>query len=146
MALIPSVIALYQSLVGTDRVKAATGCGIIASMIPVIVVLLIVHGRLVYPVYGIIIDTPAIAEFAVAVFYGGFHAINLMLGIATFVLSLAMMRGVYGKSVAYLGIATGVLDIVGSYPYAIGPILTLVCQVFFAAWFVAVGSKLCRIV
>jgi hypothetical protein len=60
-----------------------------------------------------------------------------------------MMRGAYGKPVAYLGFATGVLDIVGSYPDAIGPMLTLVCQVFFAAWFVAwfvaVGSKLYRL-
>jgi hypothetical protein len=58
------------------------------------------------------------------------------------VLSLAIMRGVYGKRIAYLGFATGVLDIIGAYPDAIGPTLTLVCQVFFAAWFVAVGSKL----
>lgn len=142
MSLVPAVIALYHSLAGMDRVKAVTGCGIIATVVPVIAVLLIVHGRLVYPVYGIRIATPAIAEFAVAVFYGGLHATNEMLGIATIVLSLAMKRGVYGKGVAYLGFATGVLDIVGAYPYAIGPMLTLVCQVFFAAWFVAVGAKL----
>ena len=46
MALVPAVIALYRSLAGTDIVKAVTGCGIIAAVIPVIVVLLIVHGRL----------------------------------------------------------------------------------------------------
>jgi hypothetical protein len=53
-----------------------------------------------------------------------------------------MKRGNYGKRIAYLGFVTGVFDIIGAYPYAIGPILTLVCGVFFAAWFVAVGSKL----
>lgn len=144
MALVPAVIALYHSLADTDRVKAATGCGIIAAMIPVIVMVLIVHGRLAYPVYGIRVTSPAVAENVVAVFYGGMHAVGLMLGIATIVLSMAMMRGVYGKAIAYLGIGTGVLDIIGAYPDAIGPILTLVCQVFFAAWFVAVGSKLSR--
>lgn len=144
MALIPAVIALYHSLASTDRVKAATGSGIIAATIPVIVMLLIVHGRLVYPVYGIRVSSPAVAEYVVAVFYGGLHAVGLMLGIATVVLSLAMMRGVYGKGIAYLGFATGVLDIIGAYPYAIGPVLTLVCQLFFVAWFVAVGSKLYR--
>ena len=82
------------------------------------------------------------AEYVVAVFYGGLHAVDIMLGIATLVLSLAMMRGVYGKRIAYLGFATSVLDIIGSYPYAIGPTLTFVCQAFFAAWFVVVGSKL----
>ncbi len=142
--LVPAVIALYHSLADTERVKAATGCGIIAAMIPVIVMVLIVHERLVYPVYGIRVSSPAVAENVVAVFYGGMHAVGLMMGIATIVLSLAMIRGVYGKPIAYLGFATGVFDVIGSYPDAIGPVLTLVCQVFFAAWFVAVGSKLYR--
>jgi len=144
MALVPAVIALYDSLASTDRVKAATGCGIIAAVIPVIAMSLIAHGRLIYPIYGIRVRSPAVAEYAVAVFYGGLHAVGLMLGIATLVLSLAMVRGVYGKRIAYLGFATAVLDIIGAYPDAIGPALTLVCQVFFAAWFVAVGSKLYR--
>jgi hypothetical protein len=48
--LVPGTVALYQSLVEVDRTKAATGCGIIAATIPVVAVILIVHGRLVYPV------------------------------------------------------------------------------------------------
>jgi hypothetical protein len=144
LCMVPAVIALYHSLAGTDRAKAASGCGIIAVVIPVLAVLDIVHGRLVYPVYGMRITTPAIAEFAVAIFYGGMHATSILLGVATIVLSLAMTRGVYGKPVAYLGMTTGVLDVVASYPWAIGTLLMIVCQVFFAAWFVAVGSKLYR--
>jgi hypothetical protein len=142
VCLIPAVIALYGSLAGVDRAKAATGCGIMAVVIPVLAVLLIVHGRLVYPIYGIRVSTPDLAAFVVAIFYGGLHATSLLLGIATIVLSLAMARGVYGKPIAYLGLATGVLDIIGAYPYVIGPIPTLLCQGFFAAWFFAVGSRL----
>jgi hypothetical protein len=142
--LVPGVIALYYSLASVDRNKAAVGCGIIAVAIPIMFVLVIVHGRLIYPVYHMRIDTPAIAELVVAVYYGGLHAIGLLLGGATIVLSLAMRRGVYGKNIAYLGIATGVFDIIGAYPDTIGPILVLVSQVLFAAWFLAVGSKLYR--
>ena len=142
MALVPAVIALYDSLADSDRAKAATGCGVIAAVIPVIAMSLIVHARLVYPVYGIRVDSPAVAEFVVAVFYGGMHAASLMFGIATVVLSLAMMQGVFGRGIAYLGFATGVLDIMSGYPYAIGRTLNLVCQVFFTAWFAAVGLRL----
>lgn len=142
VSLVPAVIALYHSLASIDRAKAATGCAIIAAVIPVIAVLDIVHGRLVYPVYGIIVDTPAAAAVVVAIFYGGLHAVGILFGVATIVLSLAMRRGRYRKRIAYLGIATGILDIVGAYPYAIGSTLTLVCQLFFAAWFVAVGATL----
>lgn len=143
-SLVPAVVALYQSLAGTDRAKALLGCGIMATAIPVISMMLIVHGRLVYPIYGIRVTSPPVAEFVVAVFYGGLHAVDLLFAVATFVLSLAMMRGAYGKPIAYLGFVTSIVDIIGSYPYAIGPALTLVCDAFFAAWLVAVGSKLYR--
>jgi hypothetical protein len=142
MFLVPGVIALYHSLASVDRAKAATGCGMIASMIPVVAMLDIFQGRLAFPVYGIAVSTPAAAEVVVGIFHGGVHAIGIVFGIATVVLSLAMRRGIFGSRIAYLGFATGLLDIVGAYPYAIGPALTLVCWIFFAAWFAAVGARL----
>jgi len=142
VALVPGVVALYQSLAGIDRVKTVIGCGIIAVVIPVIAMLDIIHGRLVYPVYDIRMTAPAVAELVVATFYGGLHAVGLLFGGATIVLSLAMKRGAYGANIAYLGFATGVFDIIGAYPYAIGPSLGLISQVVFAAWFAAVGWKL----
>jgi len=142
MFLVPAVIALYDSLATVDRVKAATGCGIMATVIPVTAILAIVHGRLVYPVYGLRVDSPDIAELVVAVFQGGMHAIAIMFGIATLLVSLAMRGGIYGRPIVFLGMVAGVLDIIASYPWVIGPVPTFVCQLFFAAWFVAVGSKL----
>jgi hypothetical protein len=140
--LVPGTVAVYQSLVDVDKTRAATGCGIIAATIPVMAVMLIVHGRLVYPIYGMRIDTPEAAALVVMVFYGGLHAIYLLLAVATIVLSVAMTRGAYAKWIAYVGFATAALDIIGSYPWAIGPVLTLVCELSFGGWFVAVGSQL----
>jgi hypothetical protein len=142
--LVPGAVALYQSLVDVDRTKAAMGCGIIAATIPVMAVTLIVHGRLIYPIYGMRIDTPDAAALVVMVFYGGLHAIYLLLAVATIVLSLAMKRGAYAEWIAHFGFAAAVLDIIGSYPWAIGPALTLVCELSFGGWFVAVGSHLFR--
>jgi len=142
MFLVPAVIALYQSLADTEGAKAAFGCGVIAAVIPITAVLLIVHGRLVYPVYGLRIAAPAVAELVVALFYGGLHATALMFGIATIVLSFTMKRGIYGRAIAVLGMATGVFDLIGSYPWLIGPGLALLSQTVFAAWFLAVGARL----
>ena len=142
--LVPGTVAVYQSLVDVDRAKAATGCGIIAATIPVMAMMLIVHGRLVYPIYGMRVETPEAAALVVMVFYGGVHAVYLLLAVATIVLSLAMMRGVYATWIAYFGFATAALDMIGSYPWAIGAVLTLVCELSFAGWFVAVGSHLFR--
>jgi hypothetical protein len=142
--LVPGTIAVYQSLVDVDRTKAATGCGIIAATIPVMAVMLVVHGRLVYPIYGMRIESPEAAALVIMIFYGGVHAIYLLLAVATVVLSLAMKRGVYAKWVAYAGFAVAALDVVGSYPWAIGRALTLVCELCFGGWFVAVGLQLRR--
>lgn len=106
--------------------------------------MLIVHGRLVYPIYGMRVDTPEAAALGVMPFYGGLHAVYLLLAVATIVLSLAMTRGAYAKWIASFGFATAALDIIGSYPWAIGPVLTLVCELSFAGWFVVVGSQLFR--
>jgi hypothetical protein len=142
--LIPGTIAVYQSLVDIDKTKAATGCGILSATVPVLAVMLIVHGRLVYPIYGMRVDTPEGAALVVMVFYGGLHAIYLLLAVATIVLSLAMKRGAYAKWIAYFGFATAALDIMGSYPWVIGSALTLVCELVLGGWFVAVGSALLR--
>ena len=141
--LVPGTIALYRNLADVDRTKAEAGCGIIAATIPVIAVMLIIHGRLLYPIYGMRVDTPETAAFVVMVFYGGLHAIYLLLAVATIILSVAMKRGGWAKWIAYLGFATAALDMIGSYPWAIGPVLTLVCELSRAGWFVAVGSQLC---
>ena len=88
--------------------------------------------------------TPETATLVVMVFYGGLHVIYLLFAAATIVLSLAMTRGAYTKWIAYFGFATAALDIIGSYPWAIGPILTLLCELSLAGWLVAVGSQLFR--
>jgi len=49
--------------------------------------MLIIHGRLVYPIYGMRVDTPEAAALVVMVFCGGLHAIYLLLAVATIVLS-----------------------------------------------------------
>jgi hypothetical protein len=142
MLLIPGVIALHASLVRVERTGAAIGCGLLAAAIPILLALDIVQGRLVYEVYGLRVDTPAIAELVVAIFHGGLHATRIMLGIATIVLALVMRRGPFSRGLVALGLVTGLFDIIGAYPWAIGPALLLACQVLYAAWFVAVGWRL----
>lgn len=140
--LVPAVIALYASLARTHRGSAALGCGVLALTIPILGVVLAVHGRLVYPVHHIRVHTPEIAEFVVAVYYGGLHVVALLFAGATFVLSLSMRRGAYGGNLARLGFATAALDLAAGYPEIIGPTLWLVCGACFAAWFVGLGVKI----
>jgi hypothetical protein len=143
--LVPGTAALYHSLATTGKATTVAGCGMLAIAISVMALMAIVHGRLAYPVYGIRVRTPDVAALVVALYYGGLHAISLLLGLAVVLFGLAMKGGVYGKSIAYFGFVTGPVAIVGGYPYAIGPIGTLLCQAVVAAWFVAAGAKLYRL-
>jgi hypothetical protein len=142
--LVPGTAALYHSLAPNAKATTVVGCGMLAIAISVMALLAVVHGRLAYPVYGIRVRTPDVAAFAVSLYYGGLHAISLLLGSAIICLGLAMNRGVCGKRIAHFGFVTGPVAIVGGYPYAIGPTATLFCQAVVAAWFVAAGATLYR--
>jgi len=140
--LVPGTIALYQFLAKADRTLAAAGCGLVAVVIAVMAVMLVIHGRLVYPIYGMRVDTPESAALVIMVFYGGVHAIYLLMAVATFVFSLVLHRSGAPTWITCFGFATAVLDVAGSYPWAIGPIPTLVCELSFGGWFVALGAHL----
>ncbi|MEL6381446.1 MAG: hypothetical protein AAFQ89_03030 [Cyanobacteria bacterium J06626_18] len=145
VSLVPALIALYLNLAADSPILAATGCGILAIVVPILSVLVIIQGRLVYPVYGLYVNDPAVAEFVVALFYGGLHMVGLLMAGATFVLSWAMTRRALGVPVAALGFVTAVGDVVWSYPYLISPVVQFGCQLLLAAWFAAVGWQLFRL-
>jgi hypothetical protein len=141
LALVPAVAVLYATLARAEPLKALTGCGILAVIVPVIAVLVIVLGRLAFPVYGFRASTFESATLVLGMYDGGMHAVAILLGIATLVLALGMSAS-FGRPVAWLGLVAGVLDLVGSYPWIIGPQATLGCQTVSAAWLVSVGARL----
>jgi hypothetical protein len=143
--LIPALLALYRSLDGSDSPWVGFGCGLFAVVIPVILVLAMVHGRLMYPVYGIKLDDPGTLALVVSLYYGGAHEVSLLLGGALIILGLVMRRGIYGRAVGVLGVTAGVFQIVGAYPWLIGPILGWITQLLIAAWLILTGSKLMRL-
>lgn len=140
--LIPGLVALYDSLGRSGRVLGSWGCGMIAAAIPLFFVVALFQGRLVYPVFDKIVDTPAVAEFVLIIWYAGLHSISLVLSFAFILLSVAMLRSPFGKITAYLGLAAGVFQFISADPWITGPVLGLIFQVVIVAWFVAVGARL----
>jgi hypothetical protein len=73
------------------------------------------------------------------------NAVGIMTPVGILILSLVMLKGVFPKSVAYLGIVTGVLGIVSE---ALRPILGpgyFVYGLLLPIWFIAIGWKLFRL-
>ncbi len=108
--LIPGVIGLYASLEGHNLMLAKAGCGILAAVIPLMMVASVFQGRLVFPVYGIEADNPTTAQLVAGLFFGTEHALLLILGIPTILLSLAMRGTAFGRPGVYLGLAAGLAD------------------------------------
>lgn len=146
VCMLSSVIGLYRILKENDKLRTSIGCGILALVITILLMLCIIQGRLVYPVFNMILSLE-IKKLLISIFYGGYHMVNLLFSIATIVLGFAMKRSGFGKSPIYMGIIVGLSSIIGSYPWLIGPILTFMTQIVFSFWFVNIGYKiivLCR--
>ncbi len=137
-ALVPALFALYVRVSRAHPLRAVVGCGAFAIAVPLLAMLLVVHGRLIYPVFELRVRTPELAELVVATYFGGIHAVLLLFALGTAVLSTAMR----GSVAAYVGLVTAALDVAGSYPDRIGPVATLVCGLVLASWFVLVGVHL----
>lgn len=138
----PAIVALYVTLARTHPTQAALGCGVMAATVPVFFGALVPFGRFAYPIFDLTANTADLAVFAVLLYFGNLHATALLLGFATFVVSLGMRRSEFGGTIAYLGYVTAALEVLSGYPDLIGATLMLVAALFLAAWFVAVGAQL----
>jgi hypothetical protein len=141
LSLLPPIVALYRILVKTDKIKAMLGCGLLAATVPVYLFLVIILGRLVYPVYDIELS-PDAYRLVLTLYYGGQHLAALIWGAAVIVLCFVIRRSTMGKAVAYLGFAAGVLSLIGSYPWLIGNVMLFVTQLFSMVWLILLGIKI----
>lgn len=66
-------------------------------------------------------------------------------GVSILIFSLVMLKGVFHKSVAYLGIATCVAAFIGLALWPIVGVAYFWWWLFFKIWFIAVGWKLYRL-
>ncbi|GAA0223070.1 hypothetical protein [Cryptosporangium japonicum] len=139
--LIPLVLALYQRLGGATRPWVGFGCGALATAVPVILVLAVVHGRLVYPVFGLELDAPATVALTISLYHGGAHLVSLLIGAALVVLGSAVRRPAAG---AIAGVVAGTAQIIGAYPWIVGPVLTALTEATFAVWLVIIGRVVAR--
>lgn len=138
--LIPTAIALYRTLGRSGRLGPATGCAILAAVAPVAVVLGAVQGRLVYPVYGMELRGSASAELVTQIFYGGEHAMLLMVAAAaTFI---ALSSPVRWSRLGGFAAAAGA--VAAAYPTAIGAVGVLIANASIGIWISSLGWLIIR--
>ena len=140
--MVPGFAALYRALSPLRPQRTTIACGLVALAASVLAATVVVHGRLVYPVFYIQAHSADQAELVVAITYGAFHLVALLMAVATALLSSALWETARG--VAALGWLTAACDVVAGYPDRVGPTISFACGAVFAAWFAAVGVWLLR--
>ncbi len=68
---------------------------------------------------------------------------ELCFSVAPIIAGLVMLKGVFNKGVAYLGIAVGILGLVQIIPSL--NFIIIVVVLLYAVWFLTVGSKLYKL-
>lgn len=147
--LIPTFMALYPALVNLDRSNTAIGVVLgISCMILFIAYFPPVNGLVYLSDEYVNAVTPE-ARSALA---GGAEALvaqmnvygpsDTLLGVAVLFISIVMLKGVFHKTIAYLGIATFVVSVVGAMLKPVLGVAYLWWWLLFILWLAAVAWKL----
>lgn len=150
---IPALLALYLALKEVDKTGMLIASGLSALAITLFLGAIIVNYSLIIlsREYGAATTDAQRAAYVAAADLvrgaagAGFALSVLIFSVAVLIVSRVMLKGIFGKGIAYLGIITGIVGLVGGIPVPVLSIIGLVSVLFFAAWFLAVGNKLYKL-
>jgi hypothetical protein len=142
--LIPSFVALGRLLNVRNSISAIVGLGIIALALPLLAMIIIAQGRLVDPVFNLDLSVDTL-KFAFTIYYGGLHAVLLMVGAALFFLGFAMRPTAFQGYIMVFGYVAGLLQIAGAYPWLTPLAFNVLPPLSLSVWMVLVGLSMLRI-
>lgn len=147
---IPGVLALYLSLKEVNKTYMLIASGLLGAAIALSLVQVTVD----YSLIGLSGEHAAAtgeaqqaayraaADLAIGAMAANSTIADLLYGFATLVASVVMLKSVFGKGTAYLGIVAGILGMFGAIPV---PAIIAIAPIFFIlyiAWFLAAGYRL----
>ncbi len=140
---IPSFIIIYYKLEQFDKILSIIGVTIMLLVVPIIAILNIVQGRLIYPVFNITVSSPDLVEYIIAIYYGGLHACYLMMGISVLLLTVVSKKAKLYKSIFYVGILNAsALIVIMAYEWLYPTIIIFFAQLLFIIWFLIIGINI----
>jgi hypothetical protein len=100
--------------------------------------LVVVGGRLVYPVFGITLSDDAIA-LVVSLFFGGLHAVLLFMGVGIIAAGFALRQGNSGRRLPIASFGAGALQVLGSDPWLTPVWVNVTTTAALCAWMLGAG-------
>ena len=152
--MIPMLLALYSVLKDVRRFYALVGSGIAAVGIPFSILDALLGFPFIGPLserFGVATAAERVALVAVQRFSQGLSQVSLalfwlLLGTAIVVFAFSMWRNVFPRWVAWLGLVTGVVMIIGTIlSITVNQFFSLLQVMSFVIWAIAVGVTLYRL-
>jgi hypothetical protein len=105
--------------------------------------LVVVQGRLVYPVYGLDLSVESL-RLTFSIVYGGLHAVSLMFGAALLFIGLALRGSAFNKSMVPISYVVGLLQLAGAYPWLTPVALNVIAAIGLSLWMALIGVMTLR--
>ncbi|MFQ6135035.1 MAG: hypothetical protein ACE5KU_04400 [Nitrososphaerales archaeon] len=155
---IPGVLALYLALKEVNKNRMLIATGLAGVGIPLMLADSILFFSLVTLSNGYMAATSealraayvAAADLALGAALAFEGLAIILFNVSTIIMSLVMLKGIFSKGTAYLGIAAGIVGLVSTVWYVVPVLLifmvvALISMVLVAIWYLAVGYRLYKL-
>jgi hypothetical protein len=143
VCLAPATVVLVRAARPRHPFSALAGGSTLALALVVVVALVLIDGRLVYPVFGIALS-PEVIALLVSTFFGGSHTLLLLLGAALLCFAACARGTEISRWVIIATAIAGALQIAGSFPWITPPWWSILVATALVAWMLASGWWLLR--
>ena len=131
-------LVLWQAVRARHPISALVMVTSLLLAMAVVMVLVLVVGRLVYPVYDIAIGDAGNA-LLVSLMFGGLHAVSLLLGISLLAATAALRGSGAPWWLVIVAMVTAVAQWVGAFPWLTPDWVNGTVPVLLGAWMLAAG-------
>ncbi|NVB38851.1 hypothetical protein G6O69_13500 [Pseudenhygromyxa sp. WMMC2535] len=151
-ALVPFALGLHHAFARQRRGLGVAAAGLLGCAAPLWLVLVVIQGRLIYPMFGQLAGDEHSLRLLVQLLFGGLHTLGLVLAMAALFAGLAVRQdahaldeGTNASALAGFGAAVFVMTLAGTFPEQLGVTATAICRASFGLWVIVWSLHLRRL-
>lgn len=138
VCLTPGLAVLFRTTRSGHPVSSLLGCSSLLLAMAVLGVLVVIGGRLVYPVFDIPLSDDVTA-LVVSLLFGGLHAVLLFMGVGLIAAGFALRQENAGRWLPIASFGAGALQVLGAYPWLTPAWVNVTTAAALFAWMLAAG-------
>lgn len=138
VCLTPGVVALFRTTRFRRPVSSLLGCCSLLLAMTLLGVLVVVGGRMVYPVFGISLSNDGIA-LVVSLFFGGLHSVLLFIGVGLVAAGFALRQPNGWRWLPLASFSAGALQFLAAYPWLTPAWVNVAAAAALLTWTVTAG-------